>query len=550
MKKSVFYEVENVETVNDIIDLAGKKYAELNAIKYIQNNIICEKTYSQLYQDIKSISAALIKKGYMKKNIALLGKNSYFLISSYLGIIYSGNIAIPLDRELSLEKMKRRIAFSDIVCILYDQEYSEEINILKKSFYDVKEYICFQNTDVLDECLEKYINDHLDITFPQNAPESVASILFTSGTLGESKGVMLTHQNLAKDAMCGCMSMKFDQQEINSFLILPLHHAYAFTCGVLSALLFGHTICINTSLKYLKKEMLLYKPHITIVVPLILEAINKSIWNEIRRNGKEKQVKKLIKISNFLFSVGIDMRRKFFQRILDGLGGNLETIVCGGAYMNPNMVYQFRELGINLLQGYGITECAPVVSSNIDRKVKAESVGRVYPCCCVKIVNNEIYVRGSIVMKGYYKNIGATQDAFDGEWFKTGDMGYLDEENYLYITGRKKNIIILSNGENIVPEELENGMCSSIPIIKEVVVYGDEQKDALIAEVFLDHDYITSEGIKDGIQYLNEKVKEFNSNLPLYKQIRKVIVREQEFEKTTTKKIIRKNKEKKNVRKN
>lgn len=550
MKKSVFYEIENVETVNDIIDLAGKKYADLNAIKYIQNDIICEKTFSQLYQDIKSISTILIKKGYVKKNIALLGKNSYLLISSFLGTIYSGNIAIPLDRELSLEKMKERIEFSDIACVLYDKEYSEEINILKKSFCDDKEYICFQNTDVLDDCLEEYLGNPLDVKSLKNTPESVASIFFTSGTLGKSKGVMLTHQNLGKDAMCGCMSMKFNQQEINSFLILPLHHAYAFTCGVLSALLFGHTICINTSLKYLKKEMLLYKPHITIVVPLILEAINKSIWNEIRRNGKEKQVKKLIKISNFLFSIGIDMRRIFFQRILEGLGGNLETIVCGGAYMNSNMVFQFRELGINLLQGYGITECAPVVSSNIDRKVKAESVGMVYPCCCVKIVNNEIYVKGSIVMKGYYKNIVATQEAFDGEWFKTGDMGYLDKENYLYITGRKKNIIILSNGENIVPEELENAMCSLIPIIKEVVVYGDVQEDALFAEVFLDQDYILSESINDATQYLNEKVKEFNSNLPLYKQIRKVEVREQEFEKTTTKKIIRKRRERKNVKKN
>jgi long-chain acyl-CoA synthetase len=363
----------------------------------------------------------------------------------------------------------------------------------------------------------------------QPKEDDLAEIVFTSGTTGKSKGCMITHGNLAWNAMNGS-SYTYLTTKDSTMSVLPINHTLEITAGILTPMCCGVTICINDSLKYLSRNLLLYQPQCMIVVPLIVETLHKNIWREIEKTGQHRKVRAAMKIARFLYQCHIDIRRKLFAGILEGLGGNLRLLVGGGAYIEPEIIKDFEAWGINIVQGYGITECAPVVACNTDRYKKYDSVGKIVTGCEVKIVEDEIRVKGPIVMKGYYKNPEATEEAFDGEWFKTGDLGYLDSDNYLYITGRKKNLIILPNGENVSPEELEQKIMR-FPYVKEVVV---SEKDGQIqAEVFLDKE------VQDAEQKIKGDITLLNKSLPNYKKIARTVVREQEFEKTTTRKIKR-----------
>lgn len=278
---------------------------------------------------------------------------------------------------------------------------------------------------------------------------------------------------------------------------------------------------------------MLYRPSGMVVVPLVMETLYKNIWREIEKQNRVGVVKMAMKLAGLLYRCHIDIRRRLFAQIMEQLGGRLRIMVVGGAYIEPKLLRDFETWGITIVQGYGITECAPVISCNTDRYRKYASVGKVVTGSEVRIVEKEIWVRGPIVMKGYYKNPQETEQVFDGEWFKTGDLGYLDQDNWLYITGRKKNLIILPNGENVSPEELEQKMLR-FPYVKEVVV--SEKAGQIQAEVFLDQETEPKAEVK-----IQEDMMILNKSLPNYKKIAKLVVREQEFEKTTTKKIKRNN---------
>ena len=370
-----------------------------------------------------------------------------------------------------------------------------------------------------------------DITWSGNPQkEDVAEIVFTSGTTGKSKGCMITHGNLARNAMNGKSFVYLTPQD-SALSILPINHALEIAAGIMTPFSSGVTICINDSLKYLAKNLKIYKPTAMVVVPLVMETLHKNIWREIEKQKKTTKVKFAMKVAWFLYQCHIDVRRKMFSQILEQLGGGLRVLVVGGAYIEPELIKAFETWGITVVQGYGITECAPVISCNTDRCRKFDSVGKVVTGSEVKIVEDEIWVKGPIVMNGYYKNHEATAEAMEDEWFKTGDLGYLDEDNYLYITGRKKNLTILPNGENVSPEELEQKIMR-IPYVKEVVV--SEKEGMIQAEVFLD-----KELEEKAEQKIHEDILVLNKSLPNYKKIGKVEVREQEFEKTTTRKIKR-----------
>jgi len=365
-------------------------------------------------------------------------------------------------------------------------------------------------------------------------PQATAALLYTSGTTGKPKGVMLSHRNLASDAVAACQHVGIFG---NNMLVLPLHHSFGFVAAVCSMLLKGSEICISSSLKRTVSDLTKFKPSNMFLVPLFVETFYKKIWETAKKQGKDKLLKRMIGVSNVLLKAGIDVRRLLFSSIITSLGGNLKLIVSGGAPLDVKYVEGFRDIGINILNGYGITECSPIVSVNRNEYYRDGSVGLVLPCCEVKIAapdedgHGDICVKGDSVMQGYYGNEQATSETFDGEWFITGDIGYMDEDGFLYISGRRKNLIILNNGKNVYPEEIEEELLH-IEYIKEAVVYAED--NTIIAEVYLD-----TEKMPDCAGLLDQDIINLNKTLPVYKNIGKTRIRDVEFPKTTTKKIKR-----------
>ena len=370
-------------------------------------------------------------------------------------------------------------------------------------------------------------------------------LVYTSGTTGNPKGVMLTEHNLISVVYYGLQIADIGEKCLS---VLPYHHTYEAVAGILVGLHKHSTICINDSLKNVLKNLQLYKPDYIYLVPAFTEVFYKSIWNNAQKTGKDKALKKMIPLSNALRKTGIDLRKKFFKSIHEAFGGNLNQIVCGGAPIRPEIGKFFNDIGITLLNGYGITECSPLVSVNRANFNDSNTVGVILPCCEVKIENKtadgdgEIYVKGDIVMKGYYKEPEKTAKVLKDGWFNTEDYGRINEKGQLIINGRKKNLIVLDNGKNIYPEEIENYIMG-IPYVKEVLVKASKnaagQETALIAEVFLDKEKIEEMHIENIKETLKKDVQDSVRELPVYKHISDVKIRKNEFEKTTTSKIKR-----------
>lgn len=527
--KFPFYPIQHeLKTVKDIVRVTQKTYKDNPVFRYKDGKAIVEKNKDQFLQDVQNMEQLLHALFEKHSHIGLIGKTSYMWVTSYFAIMSSENIAVPFDKELPQTDLLELMEFADLNCLLFDKAYGELAQMAHERLGI--DCICIHEVDsrnlpsLLQE--EKYDKDWSGTP----TPDDVAEIVFTSGTTGKSKGCMITHRNLAVNAMNGSSYVQINHED-STLSILPINHALEITAGMCTPMCCGVTICINDSLKYLNKNLLLFKPQCMIAVPMVIETFHKTIWREITKQKKETKVRIAMVFIRVLYKLGIDIRRKTFAEILEKLGGNLRLLIVGGAYVNPKIIKEYEAWGINVVQGYGITECAPVVSCNTDRKKKYKSVGKVVTDCEVKISEGEILVSGPIVMKGYYKDQAATDSVFENGWFKTGDLGYLDHENYLYITGRKKNLIILPNGENISPEELELKI-SSIPYIKEVVV--SEQEGVIQAEVFLDEEmnYNARNDVFHDIDAIGRK-------LPNYKKIARVVIREDEFEKTTTRKIKR-----------
>ena len=482
---------------------------------------------------VESLGTLLIDKGLHSAKIALLGEDSSEWVMAFFAVTNSDNVVVPLDRGLNKEDLLRMIRFTECQALFYSQK-SEEY----------KDYFCANIPDLQCFCIEdvytlakegRKLIDNGDHRFADISidKDQLASIVFTSGTSGVEKGVMLSHGNLMSDVRAALMHVLPESTHI----FLPFHHTFIWCTGFLAVhlgLSDGH---ISKNLKRLSKDMARFGPQSIAVVPMAADMIYNNIWLAAKKQGQEKKLKAALKISNFLMKLGIDKRRQIFKSVIDGLGGRMETIVCGGAALDPEIQKGLYDFGFNALNGYGITECSPTVAVNRPHDFRFGSVGKPIPCCEVKIDEpddkgiGEILVAGDNVMLGYYKDEEATREAFDGKWFRTGDYGYLDKDGFLYITGRKKNLIILANGENISPEELEQKL-SRIVYVKEVAVYSD--KDKIVAEFYLDE-----ENYPDARKTLDDDIMYFNKSMPASKNINKVKVRDVPFEKTTTMKIKR-----------
>ncbi len=519
MKAKNNHEYYDIKDINNLFDIIKNKKEEMpnkTAFSFRENGEIIHKTYAEVYDEIIKLSS-YFHKNHKDKHIALIGENSYNWLIFFWAIILSGNVCVVIDKDSDKNKVSKLLRQADCKIICFSNKYCSFIKeILFMKTYQIGELNKYlAKTNKMPE-QEMIVDDDKD-----------AAIFFTSGTTGPNKAVVLSQKNMAKDIV-GASSCYDPYGPVVDFL--PFHHAFGLITAVLMAYNYGMPVLINDSLKTIMKDLKEYKPQTIFAVPLFIETFYKQIWKNARSHHRQMLLKLSIKLSNSLVKMGIDKRRKLFKSILHEFGGNLDTIICGGAYLDKRYIKWFRSIGINILNGYGITECGPVVSVNMVHNYKDGSVG--VPCkgVEVKVIDDELCVKGDNVMKGYYKDPKSNSTVLKDGYFHTGDLGYVDEDGFVFITGRKKNLIILSNGENISPELIEN-VLKKDDAICEVVVYPKDNK--IIAQIYPNEDFIGDQ------EYFDELIYKYNKDKPKNSQIAYVELRSEEFPKNSSKKIIR-----------
>ncbi len=543
------YEVQPFSSIKEMIELAVKDAGDKVAYKYKQDEEICEVTYSQFVDTLASLGAFLHDEGLSDKHIACIGTNSYKWIVAYLTALRSSGVFVPIDKDIPEADIIHVLQNSEASVVFYDEKYEE---IFKKHIDELDNIKLFIGFDRLEND-GKFISFHWVLTKGQfldreaflneeSNPDELKLLVYTSGTTGASKGVMLSEHNLVSSVYYGLMvSTVYD----TGLSLLPYHHTYEAVSDILVSFHHHSTLCINESISAILKNLVIYKPSYVYVVPAIAESIYKRIMRNIKKQGMEEQFNAMVEKSNELRAQGIDKRHDFFGFIHENFGGKLKKIVCGGAPIRPEVAKFFDDIGFDLINGYGITECSPLVCANHDMYNDFRTVGIKLPCIEWRIDEpneegiGEICVKGDIVMMGYYKQPELTAEVLKDGWFYTGDYGYINEKDQLTISGRKKNVIILNNGKNVYPEEIE-GYIQDIDYVSEVVVSGDIDENGnestLKAEVFLEEKKTPAEVLRN--------IRNACVELPIYKQISRVIIRDSEFPKTSSNKIRRFIKEK------
>lgn len=558
-KNYPLYETTIFEDFRIMTENVAKKYPDRVAISYKKNardKETVDVTYAQAREYIRDMGTELINMGCRDKHIAIIGESSFEWICSYFSLMSIGAVTVPIDKDLPADEIAGIINFAECEVVFYSPAIEDKVKLIRENAPNLKTYICMHKStldgaidlpDIVQrgrDRFQKGDNSYYDYEID---PERLATIVFTSGTTGKGKGVMLSQKNIVSDMTLGMYNFAITPKTMN---VLPPHHTYGSTVNFVGHFAQGSTIYISSGLRYIMEEMQEQQPTHLVLVPLFVETMHKKIWQTAEKNGKAGMLRSLIKISNILRKVGIDLRRKLFKSVLSFFGGKLELIICGGASLNQDIIDTFDGIGITVLNGYGITECSPLVSCNRNKYQKKGSVGIPIVGEQIKIKDpdengeGEICVKGPNVMLGYYKDPEATAAAFDEEgFFKTGDYGKLDDEGWLYITGRLKNMIVLSNGKNVYPEEIESEI-SRIYGVSEVIVYAGESKaqkskEVIVAEIFPDFEALKLKGIDDAQAYFNEEIKKVNSRMVSYKAVKMVKVRNEEFKKNTSRKILR-----------
>ena len=551
--------------VSDAYELCKlvEKHGDKIGISYFdKKRVLHDLSYIRFYNRIVRTAAGLTAKGYAGKKIAVIGETSVAWLTTYLAVLVTGGIIIPMDKELDTDAIIGLLESVDADAIVYSEHFNGKIagkvseNSSLKLFLPIdpdEEELKKEGVIAFRELREqgKQIVEAGGFELsPVENREALAEMLFTSGTTGSSKCVMLSQKNIFSVVNSALASVDFYPDD-TLVSVLPVHHTYELAI-VLCELDYGIHICINDSLTRVLRNFQLFKPTGLVLVPLFVYTMYKKIWTEAKKNGKDKKLRLGITASRALRAVGIDKRRTIFSEVLEAFGGRLERIICGGAALNPKMIEFFDDIGIEICEGFGITECAPLTFVTPYYARKIGSVGPAVPCCQGRIVGDnigahgyiegEIQIKGDNVMLGYYNNPEANAAAFteDG-WFRTGDMGYMDNDGYFYITGRLKNVIVLENGKNIFPEEIEEYL-SNIELIAEGVVVGRQNGSAvnLVAIVYPDSTKFEA-GATDEDKYnaINDAIHAMNKQLPTHKQIKGLELRDTEFEKTTSRKIKR-----------
>ena len=568
-KNYPIYKTTFIDDMRSLVEEAAQNFKESTAISYKENywdKEIRKVSFLQWRDDVRNLGTALVSEGFREEKIAIVGENSYGWCCSFFAIMAIGSVTVPVDKELPAEDIDGIISTTGCKAVIFGRTAEAKIKeLLQKGGLKSVEMLVStadENTLTDSETAGKKVatlkglmdkgadlfdagdNSYYDYKIDVNR---LASIVFTSGTTGQGKGVMLSQANIGLDMTLGMYNFDITRKTLH---VLPPHHTFGSTVNYVGHLSQGCEVYISSGLKHVSDEIREQQPTHLILVPAFLEVMNRKIWTTARKTGKEGLLKMMMKVSDGLRKVGIDIRKKLFADVLKAFGGRLELVICGGAKLDEEIIRTFDSLGITILNGYGITECSPLISANRNRYRKPGSVGTPILACRVKIDNpdengeGEICVKGPNVMLGYYNNPEATAEVFDKDgFFHTGDYGRLDEEGWIYITGRKKNLIILSNGKNVYPEEIEADI-QKVEGVSEVVVYAGEsrvQKDriTIVAEIFPDADLLADKGITDLQTYFEEQVKALNARMAPYKAVKQVKIRDVEFKKNTSRKITR-----------
>ncbi|MCI7302257.1 MAG: AMP-binding protein [Clostridiales Family XIII bacterium] len=520
-------------------------------------------SYTEMLDMVNGLGTALIDTGLKGKRIGVIGDNCCQWAISYLAALCGTGIVVPLDKELNPLELKQLIIQAEVSCVIFSGRFQKTFEDMKNSGGTVLKSLINMDADqdqgqvqawrpLVKEGIRLIAEGDRRFLDAQINKDELSVILFTSGTTGVSKGVMLSHWNLASNLMVSPTVLKVNDWDI-FFSVLPIHHTYECTCGFLMPIYKGAAIAYCEGLKYITKNLAEVKPTMFLGVPLIFESMYKKIWKNVRKQGKEKMLKKVLKLNRKTKKIGLDLGNLFLKEIRAVFGGRMRIMICGGAAISPEILEGIQDFGIQALQGYGLTECAPLGALNPDTAPKATSIGVPFPGCSMRIDSpneegiGELCIKGPNIMLGYYNMPEATASVIRDGWFHTGDLGYIDEDGYAYITGRKKNVIITKNGKNVYPEELEYYL-SNVPFIEESFVFGQDSDDGedttIVASVKLDEEELKEKlgkdySLEEAQKLLWQEVDKINEMTPFFKKIKKIIIRKEDFAKNTAKKIVR-----------
>ncbi len=561
--KDVLYQMRYINDLRDMINSSAEMYGDDTAflVKDVPRGEYRPISFNRLKEDIDHLGTKLIEMGLKDKKVALIGENSYKWVVSYLAVANGTGVVVPLDKELTEIEIHNLLDRAKVDAIVFSGKMKKKVMEVIKDIEGIDIRIDMDAKEEADDCmmwdelvkegkslLEGGNKNFIDAVIDR---EAMCTLLFTSGTTGQSKGVMLSHKNISANVYN--MSKYVNIRSGGGLSVLPMHHTYELTCHVFTAIYQGVFVAICEGLRYIQPNLKESGATVMLGVPIVFETMHKKVWKQAEASGAADKMRKMMALSKRtkLYNKPAAVK-KIFDKIHSSLGGNIELFIAGGAAINPDVIRDYETLGIPMIQGYGMTENAPIIAVNKDYYSKADSVGKPLPGTQVKIIDQdedgvgEIICKGPSVMIGYYDNPEATEEVIKDGWLYTGDYGRLDEEGFLYICGRKKNVIVTKNGKNIFPEEIE-AVLTEQPYIEEVLVYGTIDKrdgDVIVrAEVYPNYDVIkeqlgeiTEDGIKDAIKI---SIEEVNDMMPAYKRVKRFKIREEEFEKTTTRKIKR-----------
>ena len=556
MKNDMLHEKREFKNVRALLEWGADYYGNDTIYSFRPNPRaeVVKKSFIEFRDDVRALASELLSMGCAGRHCVVIGKLSYEWAALYYATLSIGGVLIPLDRDWQPEDLAATAERAEAKFLFCDADIKEKAAVIENqiSFATPTVYLGGKEDDcTIASLMEKgrakfaadpkaYFNAPID-------PHVMSLLVFTSGTTGKGKGVMLSQNAILSDLSAVIPYMDFGKKTVG---VLPPHHTFGSSVMLIGHMMIGSEIYISGGLRYVAKELKEQEPEHLVIVPLYLETFYRRIMANLKEKKKEKLVARMIKASNAALKVGIDVRAKLFSEIRAAFGGKVKMIISGGAPINPEILNFFEAIGISTLNGYGITECAPIIAVNRSKNPVRGSVGHVLDIDTVKIDHpnedgeGEIWVTGPNVMLGYYKDEAATADAIDSEgYFKTGDYGKLDKNNVLYITGRKKNLIILSNGKNVYPEEIENELVA-VPGVIDIIVYEGQSKrgmehNAIVAEIYPDQEYIQKNNVTDIKAHLQKYVDDYNRTAVPYKKIGVLKVRDTEFPKNTLRKIMR-----------
>ncbi|MBQ6702840.1 MAG: AMP-binding protein [Clostridia bacterium] len=555
MKNTKLREKVEFKNVKDLVERVADMYRGDYVYSYKNNprdKEVIKVKYEDFRKDVRGLATEFIARGFKGKHITVVGKLTYQWVLVYWATLSIGSVLVPLDPEWTVDDLADTIEKADSTTLFVGNDILEKgKNIKEKN--GIEDFFVLEGDgedaifSMIKSGKKRIVNGDISYFSTQPDPDALSLLVFTSGTTGKGKGVMLNQTAVLSDLSDVVQYVDFGKKTI---ALLPPHHTYGSSVAILGQTSIGCEIYLSAGIKYIQKELKEQKPEHVVLVPLYLETFYRKIMANIKEQGKEKLIKNAIKASNGLRKIGIDRRKSMFKAILEAFGGKTKMVISGGAPISQEIMDFFDGVGISVLNGYGITECAPIIAVNHSKKVIPGSVGFPLEICDVRLDDmnsdgeGEICVKGSNVMLGYYKDEKATEEAFTSDgYFKTGDYGKFDKHGALHITGRKKNLIILSNGKNVYPEEIET-VLGAVPGVLDIIVYEGQsvrgvEHNKIVAEIYPDKEYIEKNNIKDVEKYLQEFVNEYNRTAVPYKKIGIVKVRKDEFPKNTLRKILR-----------